>query len=98
MFIHTLAPQAAPRVKPEFPLSLWIRVRREMLARMVRQRLSGPGCYQAAAPLHHKSEPNLRSFSLEVGNLEPQDEQGCFRVHPARPARTVSLSSRQATF
>jgi len=35
MFIQTLAPQAAPRVEPEFPLSLWIRVRRDMLARMV---------------------------------------------------------------
>ena len=34
-FIHTLAPQAAPRVEPEFPLSLWISVRRDMLARMV---------------------------------------------------------------
>ena len=35
MFIRTLAPQAAPRVEPEFPLSLWIRVRRDMLARVV---------------------------------------------------------------
>ena len=33
--IRTLAPQTAPRVEPEFPLSLWIRVRRSMLARMV---------------------------------------------------------------
>ena len=35
MFIHNLAPQAAPRVEPEFPFSLWIRVRHDMLARMV---------------------------------------------------------------
>ena len=35
MFIRTLAPQAAPRVEPEFPLSLWFRVCRGMLARMV---------------------------------------------------------------
>jgi len=35
MFIHTLAPQATPRVEPELPLSLWIRVRHGMLARMV---------------------------------------------------------------
>jgi len=34
MSIHTLAPQAFPRVEPEFPLSLWTRVRREILARM----------------------------------------------------------------
>ena len=34
-FIHTLAPQAASRVEPEFSLSLWIRVRRDMLARVV---------------------------------------------------------------
>ena len=35
MSIHTRAPQAAPRVEPEFPLPLWIRVRREMLTQMV---------------------------------------------------------------
>jgi len=35
MFIHTPAPQAAPRVEPQFPFSLWVRVRRDMLARVV---------------------------------------------------------------
>ena len=34
-FIQTLAPQAALCVEPEFPLPLWIRVRRDMLARVV---------------------------------------------------------------
>ena len=34
-FIHTLVPQAAPRIEPEFPLSLWIRVHRGMLVRVV---------------------------------------------------------------
>ena len=31
----------------------------------------------------------VRSFNLELGNLEPQDAQGWSRAHPARPARTV---------
>ena len=50
LFIHTLAPQAPPRVEPAFPLFLWIRVRRGMLTRMVTvSGHRGPG---ALKPLH----------------------------------------------
>ena len=35
LITQTLTPQAAPRVEPEFPLTLLIRVRRGMLARVV---------------------------------------------------------------
>jgi len=50
-FIHTLAPQAAPRVGHEFPLALWIRVRRDMLARMVTvSGHRGPGALKPLRP------------------------------------------------
>ena len=50
-FIQTPAPQAAPRVEPEFPLSLWIRVRRGMLARMVTvSGHRGPGSLKPLRP------------------------------------------------
>ena len=55
-FIHTLSPQAAPRVEPKFPLSLWIRVRRGMLARVVT--LSGhrgPGALKPLRPLSRQA-------------------------------------------
>jgi len=99
MFIQTNAPQVAPRVEPEFPLSLWIRVRRDMLARMVTvSGYRGPGALKPLRRYTTRAKPNLLSFNLEVGNLEPQDTQGWSRAHPARPARTVSSSSRQAPF
>jgi len=45
-----------------------------------------------------RAKSNLRSFNLEVGNLEPQNAQGWSRAHPARTKRTVSSTSRQALF
>jgi len=49
----TYAAQAAPRVGSEFPLSLWIRVRRDMLARVVAvSGHRGPG---ALKPLRQSS-------------------------------------------
>ena len=32
-----------------------------------------------------RAKPSLRSFNLEVGDLETQDAQGWSRAHPARP-------------
>ena len=50
-FIHTLASQAAPRVGPKFPLFLWIRVRRDMLARVVAvSGHRGPGALKPLRP------------------------------------------------
>jgi len=65
MFIHTPAPQATPRVEPEFPLSLWICVRRDGPDGN-RQRPSGSGCPQAAVPLHDKSLPEHGSAHLQL--------------------------------
>ena len=50
LIIQTLAPQAAPRVEPEFPLFLWIRVLRSILARMVTvSGHRGPGALKLCA-------------------------------------------------
>ena len=77
MFIHTLAPQADPRVEPEFPF---------FPVDPRAPRYAGPDVGpQAAAPLHEKSQPNPRSFNLEVGNLELQDAQGWNVVGAAGP-------------
>ena len=55
-FIHTPAPQAAPRVEPEFPLSLWIRVSRGMLGRMVTvSGHRGPGALKPLGPLSRQA-------------------------------------------
>jgi len=97
--IHTLAPLAAPRVEPEFPLSLRIRVRRDMLARMVTvSGHQGPGALKPLRRCTTRAKPSLRSFNLKIGNLEPQDAQVWSRARPTRPARTVSSSSRQAPY
>jgi len=65
MFIHTFAPQAAPRVGPEFPLPLWIRVHRDMLARMVTvSGHRGPGALKPLRRCTTRAKPNPRSFGL----------------------------------
>ena len=59
-FIHTLAPQAAPRVEPEFHLFLWISVRRDMPARLLTiSGHRGPGALEPLRPSSRQA-PFLR--------------------------------------
>ena len=89
MSIHALAPQAAPRVEPGFPLSLWIRVRREMLAQMVTvSGHRGPG---ALKPLRRcTARPNpTPGYLIHTSPLDT----GPHAQHTRTPLHPTALAS-----